>query len=134
MLTYTHSLKVRYSETDAMQRAHHSNFLIWFEACRIELLTHIGLPYDSIESSGFFIPVLSAEINYLKPLNFNDSFEVRIQLETKPKLSFQFSYEVHCKGTLIATGKTKHVFINSKHAVVRTPKFFLEKLNPYFQD
>lgn len=132
MLTYTNTLKVRYAETDAMQRAHHSNFLIWFESCRIELLNHLGLPYDSIESSGFHIPVLSAEVEYLKPVAFNDTIDITIQLQAIPKLRFTFFYEIQCRETLVATGRTKHVFIDNKNKVVRCPKIFLEKLDTYF--
>ena len=49
MLSFNHSIKVRYVETDAMQRVHHSNHLIWFEECRIELLNHMGIAYDQLE-------------------------------------------------------------------------------------
>lgn len=95
MLTFTNSLIVRYAETDAMQRAHHSNFLIWFETCRIDLFNHLGLPYDAIESKGYYIPVLSAKVDYLKPVQFNQTININIRLEEKPKVHFTFLYDLH---------------------------------------
>ena len=133
MLTFTNSLIVRYAETDAMQRAHHSNFLIWFETCRIDLFNHLGLPYDAIESKGYYIPVLSAKVDYLKPVQFNQTIKINIRLEEKPKVHFTFLYDLHHEDTLIATGRTKHVFINTENKVVRIPKLFTELINPYFK-
>lgn len=133
MLTFTNSLIVRYAETDAMQRAHHSNFLIWFETCRIDLFNHLGLPYDTIESKGYYIPVLSAKVDYLKPVQFNQTINISIRLEEKPKVHFTFFYDLHHEDALIATGQTKHVFINTENKVVRIPKLFTELINPYFK-
>ena len=133
MLTFTNSLIVRYAETDAMQRAHHSNFLIWFETCRIDLFNHLGLPYDAIELKGYYIPVLSAKVDYLKPVQFNQTININIRLEEKPKVHFTFLYDLHHEDTLIATGHTKHVFINTENKVVRIPKLLTELINPYFK-
>lgn len=133
MLTFTNSLIVRYAETDAMQRAHHSNFLIWFETCRIDLFNHLGLPYDAIELKGYYIPVLSAKVDYLKPVQFNQTIKINIRLEEKPKVHFTFLYDLHHEDTLIATGHTKHVFINTENKVVRIPKLFTGLINPYFK-
>jgi acyl-CoA thioester hydrolase len=128
MLTHTHNIKVRYAETDAMQRAHHSNFLIWFEAARIDLLDQIGLPYQEIESKGYYIPVLSAQVEYLKPVSFNDQLSIQVMLKEKPKVRFSFQYQISLNNELIAKGSTEHVFINKQNNVTRIPDFFTEKI------
>ena len=91
MLTFTNSLIVRYAETDAMQRAHHSNFLIWFETCRIDLFNHLGLPYDAIELKGYYIPVLSAKVDYLKPVQFNQTININCGIFTSSLFNFYFN-------------------------------------------
>ena len=128
MMTYTHNIKVRYAETDAMQRAHHSNYLIWFEAARIGFLDQIGLPYQDIESRGLYIPVLSAEVEYLKPTSFNDNLSIQVALKEKPKVRLTFQYEIRNKHELIAQGSTQHVFIDKLNNVTRIPDFFSKKL------
>jgi acyl-CoA thioester hydrolase len=133
MLSFNHFIKVRYVETDAMQRVHHSNHLIWFEECRIELLNHMGIAYDQLEASGFYIPVISAKIEYLKPASFNESLDIEIQLINRPKVRFNFNYKVTSKECLIATGETEHTFINQDNKVIRPPEVFTQAVEQYWQ-
>ena len=133
MLSFNHSIKVRYVETDAMQRVHHSNHLIWFEECRIELLNHLKIPYEQFEASGFYIPVLSASIKYLKPASFNQSLDIGIMLRDKPKVRFRFDYTISHKKDLIARGQTEHTFINKMNKVVRPPEIFNTAVEKYWQ-
>lgn len=133
MLSFNHSIKVRYVETDAMQRVHHSNHLIWFEECRIELLNHMGIPYDQLEASGFLIPVISAHIEYLKPASFNQSLAIAIELKNKPKVRFKFDYTISHKEDLIAKGQTEHTFINQNNKVVRPPEIFNQAVDQHWQ-
>ena len=133
MLSFNHSIKVRYVETDAMQRVHHSNHLIWFEECRIELLNHMGIPYEQLEASGFYIPVISANIEYLRPASFNESLTVSIALQDKPKVRFKFDYTIQNKEDLIARGQTEHTFINQNNKVIRPPEIFNQAVDKYWQ-
>lgn len=124
MLSFEHSLKVRYVECDPMQRAHHSSYLIWFEESRIELLNHLNLPYEQLEFDGYFIPVIEASIQYIKPTHFNDRLNIRIELKEKPKLRFSFNYSLKRDHEIVTKGSTKHVFINDKNSVIRPPDSF----------
>jgi len=133
MLSFNHSIKVRYVETVAMQRVHHSNDLIWFEECRIELLNHMGIPYEQLEASGFYIPVISANIEYLKPASFNESLAISIALQDKPKVRFKFDYTIQNKEDLIARGQTEHTFINQNNKVIRPPEIFNQAVDKYWQ-
>ena len=42
-------LRVRYAETDNMGVVYHSNFAIWFEVGRVELMRQLGLEYRAME-------------------------------------------------------------------------------------
>ena len=132
MLLFNHSIRVRYVETDAMQRVHHSNHLIWFEECRIELLNHMGIPYQQLEASGFYIPVIFANIEYLKPASFNQSLNIGIKLNDKPKVRFKFDYTISDEKELIARGKTEHTFINQENKVIRPPEIFKQAVEKYW--
>jgi len=39
------TIRVRYAETDQMGVVYHSNFLIWFEVGRVELMRSHGFDY-----------------------------------------------------------------------------------------
>jgi acyl-CoA thioester hydrolase len=42
-------VRVRYAETDQMGVVYHSNYLIWFEVGRVELIRSMGLDYKRME-------------------------------------------------------------------------------------
>ena len=42
-----------------MDVVYHSNYLVWFETARIQMLDQIGMPYSEIEARGLFLPVLT---------------------------------------------------------------------------
>ena len=41
-----------------MDVVYHSNYLVWFETARIQMLDQIGMPYSEIEARGLFLPAL----------------------------------------------------------------------------
>lgn len=121
--------RVRYAETDRMKVVHHKNYLVWFEAARIEMLDQIDLPYAGVEAQGFFIPVLSATVDYKKPAFFDDRIEVHLYLREKPRARFRFDYEVRRDDELLATGHTIHGFMNEQGKALRPPDAFLKVIN-----
>ena len=57
----TTTIRVRYAETDQMGVVYHSNFFIWFEVGRVELLRQIGFTYKEMERDDqCFIAVVDA--------------------------------------------------------------------------
>ncbi|NCW48253.1 MAG: hypothetical protein EBV88_02085, partial [Actinobacteria bacterium] len=49
---FSHIVRVRFSETDAMGIVHHSRYLPYMEEARVEYLRHIGHPYHEIRDAG----------------------------------------------------------------------------------
>ena len=43
------TIRVRYAETDQMGVVYHSNYLIWFEVGRVELMRALGFDYKLME-------------------------------------------------------------------------------------
>jgi acyl-CoA thioester hydrolase len=120
--------RVRYAETDRMDVVHHSNYLIWFEAARIQMLDEIDLPYKQMEADGFLIPVLSAQLDYKQPAFFDDRLEIHLTMPKLPRARFFFDYTVHRGEQLLATGQTTHGFMNSRGCGMRPPTPFLERI------
>jgi acyl-CoA thioester hydrolase len=50
MIHTTHSLRVRYGETDAMKYVYYGNYAEYLEVARVELFRSIGISYDEIEN------------------------------------------------------------------------------------
>ena len=55
---FTHEIRVRFVETDAMGIVHHSNYLAYFEEARVAYLAHVGHPFTEWRDAGLESPVL----------------------------------------------------------------------------
>lgn len=129
MIHTVSQIRVRYAETDRMDIVYHSNYLVWFETARIEMLDEIGIPYTEIEASGLLIPVLSANLEYKRPARFDDRLDVHLFMRRKPRARMHFEYEVRRGDDLLATGTTSHGFMDTNGKGQRPPERFLEKLD-----
>ena len=84
---------VRYAETDQMQFVHHSNYLKYFEMARLEWLSNLGVSYAAMEKEGILMPVVSARLDFKKPLFFGDEFKVEVTLKKAPMATLEFDYD-----------------------------------------
>lgn len=124
MIRTESKIRVRYGETDAMGFAHHANYVIWFEAARIEMLDRIGLAYRDLEASGYFIPVLEVKVSYRSPAFFDDRLTIACIVKEEPRVRFHIEYEVRRGETLLATGSSAHAFIDKSAKPIRPPQEF----------
>jgi acyl-CoA thioester hydrolase len=110
-------LRVRYAETDKMGVVYHSNFVIWFEVGRVELLRQLGFEYSRMEQDdNCHIPVVDLRVRYKAPALYDDEVVVRTRLANVRSSLLHFVYEVARSGdgTLLATGETTHIIVNDK--------------------
>ncbi len=127
--TFTFTQRVRYAETDAMGIVHHSNYLLWFEVGRVEVLRAIGYPYARLESESFGLPVTEVGIRYARGAKFDDVINVEVWIEELKSRKLRIGYRVaHAEtGEEFVTGFTEHVCW--KNGVVATmPQELREKL------
>ena len=107
-------LRVRYSETDQMGIVYHANYLVWFEVGRSELFRELDLPYTQFEEQGLGLAVIEASCRYRKPSRYDDELKIITSIDHMTSRSARFSYQVYRGETLLAEGKTVHVFINKE--------------------
>jgi acyl-CoA thioester hydrolase len=110
-------IRVRYAETDQMGVAYHSNFLIWFEVGRVELMRQLGFAYKEMEErDGCFIAVVDARCRYKSPARYDDELVVRTRLRNVRGPLIHFGYEVAraADGALLAEGETTHIVTDAK--------------------
>ena len=91
-------------DTDVAGVVHHSNYLRYFEAGRIEFLRHISLPYIDFQKQGIgFIPY-NITIDFKAPLREDDEYQVSAQVLTVKKASFSIKQEILCNNKQFVTG------------------------------
>lgn len=126
---YRYRRRLQFYETDAMGIIHHATYLNLLEEARVELLRSRGIlkefPLDQINYA-----VLEVQVEYKKPLYFDDEVEVLLNL-TSDKARLVFNYELRTKrfSTPVAFGKTIHVameMVNRKP--IKIPEKILDLL------
>ena len=117
---------VRYAETDMMGIVYHANYLPWFEVARTTLLKEMGVPYRKLEEAGFRLPVLEVAAKFLRPAVYDDTLEVTATLRERPLLRIRIDYEVRRGEELLATGNSRHAFVDREGRPVRPPPWAIE--------
>ena len=114
--------RVRYKETDQMGVVYYSNYLVWFEVARTEYFRDLGVEYKKIEEEGMYIPVVEAYCRYRAPLRYDDLVTVVTDVAEIGAVRIVFEYEVFSRGKLMATGMTKHAFIDKRGVQIPVPE------------
>jgi acyl-CoA thioester hydrolase len=107
------TLRVRYAETDQMSVVYHSNYLIWFEVGRVELLRQLGFSYLEMEQDGLNLPVVEVRCRYKHPARYDDEITIRTWIAQIRSSLLRFEYELVRKsdGRLLAEGESVHVVV-----------------------
>ncbi|MFZ0285033.1 MAG: thioesterase family protein [Terriglobales bacterium] len=124
-------LRVRYAETDQMGVAYHSNHFIWFEVGRVELLRQLGFSYKDMEQNdNCHMPVVDARCRYRAPAVYDEEVIVRTHLKNVRESLAHFAYELlrANDGTLLATGETMHMAIDSEKKKTVFPQKYMRAL------
>jgi acyl-CoA thioester hydrolase len=120
-------VRVRYAETDQMGIAHHSNYLIWFEAGRSDLCRARGFSYKEMEEqAGALMVVAESYVRYKSPAFYEDVLSIRTTVSEVRSRSIRFSYEIHrtSDDTLIAEGETLHLVTDTNQRVRTIPDVY----------
>ena len=115
VLTDICRVRVKFSETDAMQRVWHGSYVTYFEDGRESFgRRYPGIGYADIQRSGIYAPVYDLHVRYLAPLCINDVAEIHTRYVPKPGARLDFEYEVYREEghILCATGSTTQLFID----------------------
>ena len=118
-------LSVRYAETDRMGVVYYANYLVWMEVGRVELCKSLGFNYRDMEDQdGTLLAVAESYCRYRAPAHFDDEVIVKTWIEdAHPRLAV-FAYEMRLaeSGKVLATGHTRHVFVNREMERTRLPQ------------
>ena len=110
------TVRVRYAETDQMGVVYHSNYLIWFEVGRVELMRALGFEYKKMETEDdCHIVVADVHCRYEHPARYDEVLRVRTRVAEWRNRIVKFSYEIfrELDNELLATGDTTHVICGS---------------------
>ena len=123
---FTHRIRVRFAETDAMGIVHHSRYLPYMEETRVAYLRHLGHPYAEMRTEGIDYAVLECFVQYRQPLRFDEEVDVHLLLDSATRTSFQMAYLMTVGGHVRAAAVTVHGCITSDGRPTRLPAWLGE--------
>ncbi|MEK4647494.1 thioesterase family protein [Exiguobacterium sp. FSL W8-0210] len=123
---HTIEIPVRYAETDMMGIVYHSNYLVYLELARTELIQSLGLNYKEMEDAGYVSPVTNVNLDYKRSLTYGDTAVVTVWIDHYDGLRTIYGYTVkHPDGKLAVSAKTTHVVVKKENfRPIRLPKVF----------
>jgi acyl-CoA thioester hydrolase len=135
MFTHNTKIRVRYSETDQMGYVYYGRYAEYFEAGRVEAFRSLGISYKELEEQGIMMPVLNLQVNYYKPLYYDEELTVQVTIPKLPTLRIQFIYKVfNAAGELTADGETSLLFVDAAtRKPMRMPIEVTRALEPHYK-
>lgn len=130
MLQGEYKIRVGYKDTDRMGIVHHSNYIVYYETARTELMRSLGLSYAEMEARGVMMPILDVQSHYMRPAQYDDILTVRVTMPEMPMARIRFEYEIFdSAGNAINRGSTVLGFLHSDtRRPCRAPQWFVELL------
>ena len=110
------TIKVRYKETDQMGVVYYGNYYTWFEVGRDEFLRSLGITCKELENKNVLLPVIESGCKYLGSAKYDDEILIKTKLTELKGVRLKFQYEICRKedNALLATGFTKHAFVDKE--------------------
>ncbi len=113
MTVHETHLRVRYAETDQMGLVYYANYFVWMEVGRAEYCRAAGIVYRDLElETGLYLAVAGAQCRYLAPARYDEEISVRTNIGSANRRMVEFQYEIRRAANLLATGSTRHIFLN----------------------
>ena len=136
MIHTTHSIRVRYGETDPMKYVYYGNYAEYFEVARVELFRTLGISYDEIERRGIFLPVSEYKIKYIRPGLYDKLLEIHTYIKKTPGVKIEFDYEIYNEDKVkITEASTTLFFLDAEtNKIVRCPDFLLDLIKENWKE
>ena len=129
---FTHTLRTRFAETDAMGIIHHGAYAAFLEEARAALLRDAGFPYGAVRSGdgGVDFAVLELYVRHRRPLRFDDEVAVHLVVDDLTRTTFQVGYLLTVDGAPRATAVTVHGAVDAGGRPTRLPAFLAGLVGP----
>jgi acyl-CoA thioester hydrolase len=125
-------VRVRYAETDQMGVAYHTNYLVWCEIGRTELMRELGMPYAALEQAGVFLAVAETHVRFMAAARYDERIRIRTRLERLQSRAVTFVYELSRDGpegpVRVASASTKLIAMDGNGAARTLPDAFLDAI------
>jgi acyl-CoA thioester hydrolase len=130
-MVYEHFIRVRYAECDRMGFVHHSNYAMYLEEARTEILRSKGITYKEMEDDGIIMPVRSMSFQFIKAARYDDLLRINVEIVGETNVRCDFRYEIYNQDNVLLTHATTEMFFVNKQNLrpMRLPEKYLESFD-----
>lgn len=124
-LTSRMTLKVRFCETDLMGIVHHANYLVYFEAGRVDWLHRRGVAYEDWAARGIHLPVVETRLRYRKAARFNDVLTIESTMLELRRATVRYGYRIMREpdfSSVLCEGETLLACVGPEFTPIRVPE------------
>lgn len=107
-MSYSHSQRVEFRDTDAAGIAHFSMFFVWMEQAEHAALRHLGLsvlPPRTDASPVITWPRVSATCDYQSPAYFEDELQIEVEVAKLGSKSVTYALRFRASDRQLASGR-----------------------------
>ena len=123
---YSHPIRARFAETDAMGIVHHASYLPYLEESRVAYLRDLGHPYSVLREEGIDFSVVEAFVQYRRPLRFDEVVDVHLAVAAITAATMQLAYLLTVEDEVRATAVTVHGCVRIDGRPTRLPAWVRE--------
>jgi len=132
VLTTRFDMEVPFFDVDSYRIVWHGNYPKYFEIARCQLLEEIGFPYNKMEETGYFFPVIDLHTKYVKPILFKQSIRVTATLKSwEHKLVIDYLITDQKNSEKLTKGRTQQVAVLMPNNITQfqSPSELVDKIN-----
>ena len=98
--------RITWSDVDAAQVVHHSNYFRFFERAEEEFYEHLDLNLNYFVENGIWLPRIEVFCQYKTPSRFGDTLEISLSIKEIKEKAVKYEFVVRKKDTdvLVAEG------------------------------
>jgi acyl-CoA thioester hydrolase len=114
-LTHVRTFRVRHYECDAYGHVNYANYLRYMQETAFDATADAGYDLDRYKAMGCHWLVRETDIEYLRPLRYGDSVQVKTWVADFRRIRSRRAYEFRLaeSGELVARAHTDWVFLDS---------------------
>lgn len=137
VLSTSFDMEVPFFDVDSYRIVWHGNYPKYFEIARCQLLEEIGFPYEKMEETGYFFPVIDLHTKYVKPILFKQSISVHATLKSwEHKLVIDYLIRDQQTEEKLTKGRTQQVAVLMPEHITQfqSPRELVDKIESRLSD
>ena len=128
--SFKYNLKIYYEDTDAGGVVYYANYLKFLERARSEAIYELGFSNTGLKNDfGILIIVKSCNIEYNKPVIFEDNLTIESIISEITQTSFIMKQNIKKDEELMASAEIRLVSVNLNGKPTKIPDILKQKLS-----